>query len=1072
MLNIITGRPGSGKTVTIYDKLLEFSSEDNIVITNPQTISSYETFLASNFITANLFSYDEIAEKVAEIIGVCPNDIATTTEKAIILSEVISNSTDLSLIGPEYAFSGVVNKISNAISDIYKAGSTSEKFKEWLSSAKYAGTVDKKFNDFSIIMERFIEKIHSSGLILPEELDEKVIKALSSYDGFICKNLFIDTLPEYTSSIVDMLCAVIEKAENTYAAFRVTDSKHSDYFAFFDSVEAIQKLKKYAESRIQVNEIKATRRTAKAKVESLKNGIDLISEHFFDRKISAKSEDEDSVRLFEASTPSGEVDIVSSEIQKLVKAGMKFDDIVVASPIIEDYISLLQQSFDNCGIPFHFFKNDVLANSRLFDYINTLLNCTLSEEYPLEDLVSLSHLNFIKLTSEEVEVVDMFEKRFGSEYSTAMANCKKFAPDVYETVSDVLDRISESVDFFADTIKDGTTAKDYSSAVIYALEIGNVKDSIFNDITHLSEGNEYQLCNEAIAAWNSFVDVLDSITSLHGENAMELSDFRSLLRKCCDDKKVINNNKYFGEVKVLSLPDVANGRSRALFVLGCNEGNLVSVPDETFFTQNEKVEICNGLSISIPDNKYYISKKIATVYAAFTTPYDRLSLSWSRLNSSYAPASRANILSSIVSLNNGQITTEEMYKKEEGDADFTQLLCRLSDICNNNEPISEEVKEKISAYSKNPLFSARLNKAILALERSVNSFEISNDNIPTFTELSITRAEKFNECPFKHFVSYALKPKVHKVFEENAANIGTFYHSVFRKFYEKVTMEGLSFKTLVKNKNDFDDILNPIIDDELLTHNENVLNSSAKFRFTAKAMRETLNVSVYNSIIQVVAGEFVPAMFEQDISKLSTMKFTLDNGETFRASGIIDRVDVVESGGEKFARVIDYKSGKVELNDEKLKLGIQLQLPMYMKALSDYKFGGMYYFHVHHPHASSDTLDSSVTKDFKLSGLTYKDSEIPEKTDAVLTTVGCSVSSDIVSIRKTTKGDFYSTSAIVSNDDIEKILGDATKNYLKAANGIANGYSVAEPVNTKTFSACVYCDFNPICGRAKTLPKF
>ncbi len=1068
MINLITGRPGSGKTVSLYDKIIEHKTEDNIIIVNPQSIDAFESFLTENSVSAVLLSSETAAEHIAETIGMASVKIASSAERGLIISDIIRTSEDLMLITPEYAYTGVVSRLNNAISDIYKEGSSHRAFAKWVSSSKFSGTSYKKFHDFSIICDRFMERLKELNLVCKEEFNLKMIETLKSFKGKLCDNLFVDTLAEYTKSTTEMLCALLLKADNAYITFRSTDARHSDYFAFTDSVEAIRTIKSEMQGKVPVNEIKATRKVKAKKVENLRSGIELISEHFFDSKFDARNNDSDSVKLVEATTPAGEVNIMCSEIMRLHNNGMRYDDIVVSSPVIEDYITLIESAFYNYNIPHRYFKASPLNNSRMYEYIDTLLTCAENKECSLASLSTLTRLNFIELTEEEVSEVELFEKRFGDNYDTALENCQKYAPEMHSKVTTVFQKIEDAVAFFSDSISDCNTAEEYASTIMFSLELGDVKKSLLRDLTNLNNANEYQLCNETVSEWNAMMDVLDCIVSNYAEQEIDLSVFCKAFRKICDDKKVVNNNKYFGEVKIFSLPEVANGRSRALFVLGCNEDKLISVPEESFFTAAEKIELNKGLGISLPDNKQYIAKKIANVYSSFTTPYDILEISWSRFSSSYSSISKARVLNSIISLQDGKIITEEEYSCTEGEDDFINLLSQISVYKGDNLP--DDLQRKVEYYTEHPMFSHRLSKAVNSLNRNSQSFEVTS--FPTVSELSVTRAEKFNECPFKHFVTFYLKPKIHKMFEENAANIGVFYHGIFKSFYEKVKADGLSYKTLAKDRAQVDAILEPIIETELSVHNENVLSSTARYKFTANKMKETLRTAVFNSVRQVAAGEFEPSMFEQDITKVSNTSVALSNGQTVTMSGIIDRVDLAKTDSGTYARIIDYKSGKTEFNKEKLKLGVQLQLPMYMAALKDYKFGGMYYFHVHRPYLSADALDTDVLKDFKLSGLTYKDDEIPEKTDSLLGTVGCSVSSDVVSIRKSTKGEFYATSAIASDNDINAIMEMARDNFTRAAEGIASGVSEAVPAITKTYSACTYCAYNPICGRAKTLPKF
>ena len=48
---------------------------------------------------------------------------------------------------------------------------------------------------------------------------------------------------------------------------------------------------------------------------------------------------------------------------------------------------------------------------------------------------------------------------------------------------------------------------------------------------------------------------------------------------------------------------------------------------------------------------------------------------------------------------------------------------------------------------------------------------------------SVSRIEKYAQCPFSYYVQYGLKAKDRKVYEFSAPDLGSFMHDILDKVY-------------------------------------------------------------------------------------------------------------------------------------------------------------------------------------------------------------------------------------------------------------------------------------------------
>ena len=87
---------------------------------------------------------------------------------------------------------------------------------------------------------------------------------------------------------------------------------------------------------------------------------------------------------------------------------------------------------------------------------------------------------------------------------------------------------------------------------------------------------------------------------------------------------------------------------------------------------------------------------------------------------------------------------------------------------------------------------------------------------------------------------------------------------------------------------------------------------------------------------QLQQGLFIPEAYEFSFGEGSgadAITFPLEGGRCLRLVGRIDRLDLCREDGSIFVKILDYKSGSLDLDEELMRRGIQLQLLMYMEAV-------------------------------------------------------------------------------------------------------------------------------------------
>ena len=113
--------------------------------------------------------------------------------------------------------------------------------------------------------------------------------------------------------------------------------------------------------------------------------------------------------------------------------------------------------------------------------------------------------------------------------------------------------------------------------------------------------------------------------------------------------------------------------------------------------------------------------------------------------------------------------------------------------------------------------------------------------------------------------------------------------------------------------------------------------SSARYTYLAGRVERMTDRTIWALAEQVKRGDFEPAGFEVSFSavdNLRAMRIALSDQEELQLRGRIDREDVCEDGDKLYVKIIDYKSGSTSFDLAALYHGLQLQLVVYLDAVS------------------------------------------------------------------------------------------------------------------------------------------
>ena len=199
--------------------------------------------------------------------------------------------------------------------------------------------------------------------------------------------------------------------------------------------------------------------------------------------------------------------------------------------------------------------------------------------------------------------------------------------------------------------------------------------------------------------------------------------------------------------------------------------------------------------------------------------------------------------------------------------------------------------------------------------------------------MTATRVERIRTCHFAHFMEFALRVKPRTPAAFDAPQIGTFLHFLL----ERVTRDVQAMGGFAQADQDtLHALVRKHIDQYVEQELRNFQNRSARFRYLFSRLRSTACAVIDQAAAELRCSDFVPLAFELSFggegADLPAVVISEPDGE-LRLRGKVDRVDGWYQDGKLYLRVVDYKSGKKSFDLSAVRMGLDIQMLLYLFTL-------------------------------------------------------------------------------------------------------------------------------------------
>lgn len=1077
-MKLIYGRAGTGKTEYVFNDIKKKLSEQNVrekiyIITPEQFSFTAEKNLLNTLknratTQVEVLSFERMAYKVIkERIGNI-NQLERSAKSMIVYDAVIKNKNKLNFVGKSLEN---IDMIITQITEFKKHNITIEKLEKQVNNTenKY---LKAKLSDM-LIMYKALETKIPEGFI--DENDLLTLLAENIEDSHLFDNcyFYIDEFSGFTKqefSVIEKLNKIGKELYITFCIDDINENEFKEADIFYDNKESLKSLLKIC----KLDEAIKLDKNYRFKNDELKH----LEQNLFANLYKKYDKEMQNVELDLLENKYKEVENVAIKISKLVREkNYRYEDIAVICNDIESYSSLFNAIFSEYDIPVFIDEKKDVTQNNIIKYVLSIFEI-FSNNFTFDSVFNYLKTGYVQVSN--LYEIENYCLKWGinrSKFYKEKWNYEKIenydiekAKALNENYDDLRDEEkTEIINFTKDQekiTKDLLCLKENLSKNKTAYEISkNVYDYVIK--------KDIAKTDEEKTALNLVIDILREIANIFKDERMSFDEYSKILKTGISTKEI---GQIPSKQDLVTIGDVNRTKThkvRCVFIIGVNDGVFPMVSSsQGFLNDKDRNDLkVVGFELAKGTKEKNLEENF-NIYKAFSTAEEKLFISYVASNNDGKALRKSLIISSLKRIfpmlrekvNEDDKIADEVITKE---TTFERLLLNLD---------NPEWKEVFLWYKNNE--NEKLQIALNGISYKNTSEKINEENINKLygnnLKTSISRLEKYRECPFSYYLTYGLNLSEKEKFEIKPIDTGSFMHDIIDGFFKQIKEEGLLIKAIDEGK--IREIVNKLVDEKIT--NGGKFNLSAKYRTLATRLKRVIFLSLKYIVKGLQQSEFNVLGTEVEFDEKETSKYPpivieLEDGKKITLRGKIDRVDIAKLPDGKYIRIIDYKSSNHDIELNKLISGLQLQLITYVDVATrneDALPAGAFYFTLSEPkinegrliNLSSEEIEKKIQESYKMEGLILANVNVIKAMDKTIEKASNQIHIKLDNTEENI--DKRSSKNVVTKEEFEKLQVYSVKLLKQISKEIMSGNIDIRPYYIKGVTPCTYCKYRSICN--------
>ncbi len=1080
----------------------------------------------------DIVSFERLAYRVFEELAVEHLEVLDDMGKSMVLRRVASGERkNLGIFSGHLNQTGFINQLKSMLSELYQYGISPDGLRAAAVEVK-SPLLKEKLKDLLVIYEAFQREISNRYITTEEILDvlcrvlpqsrfiKNSVVTLDGYTGFTpVQYRLLELLMLYSRKVA--VTVTIGVGENPFEKAKLQNLFHmskdmtchlaklavkNQIVREKDVVLADQDSGGGADTGVRTSADAETNMgagtstnigtsTGPGVIVARRQGrfahspaIGFIEKHLYRYTPKTFQGEPGQIEIFKARTPAQEIEGAASYIHRLVQnEGVRYREIAVITGDLTGYGYEIANRFQAENIPYFMDNKKSIMENVMVEFIRAALEAV-EKDFSYESV-----FRFLKtgLASPKMEQIHRLEnyvtalgirgfKRWNQVWENTYRGGKQLnLKELNDFRQEILLKLGPLKEAAGDQEK---TVKTMTAAVVACLEQCQVQRQLEAYREHFEEIGEYSLAKEYEQVYELVMAMFDRLTHLLGEEKVSRKEYAQIL------------DAGFGEITVGVIPatvdrvvvgDITRTRLdqiKVLFFLGVNEGVVPSRKDSGGILTDMDREFLKEMSIELaPTSREDSFRQRFYLYLMMTKPSRGLVVSYA----AFTQAGKAQRPSSLM----GELS--RMFP----DLQVKDLALEEKTIASPAEAMDRLI-EGLRDYEKN-----RGNGSFLELYRHFAREEAHIDQVErirqaafyTYEERgisraaaralygkvlegSVTRLEQYASCAYAHFLSYGMELMERQEYQVGAVDMGNLFHGAIDLCFQQLKEQGRSAGDLSNEERG--QLVKAAVDQVTQEYGSAILKSSARNQYLAGRMERMTERTMWALGEQLKKGDFYPAGFEVSFSaidNLAAMKIRLSEEEEMHLRGRIDRLDLCEDETHVYVKIIDYKSGSTRFDLAAIYYGLQLQLVVYMDAVTELEKrrfpskdvvpAGIFYYNIKDPVVDKEDvdvpedIDALILEQLRMNGLVNSDLEVISHLDRDIRS-----KSDVIPVAMKDGMIQEKYSSVASGRHFEALKQYVRGKVRQDGREILDGNVPVAPYKQGSRTACDFCPYHGVCG--------